>query len=206
MKNPIPNKVRRENLRFYRITQIVYFIGMGSHLSAVFMFWWLGVFEMAYFNLFFSFPAFVFALILNRLGKHSFAFGLAFLELYFHQVLAIYFTGWGFGFQFWMIYLAALSFFNPRWNIWVNFIGLFLVVAGLFLLYFYAHEGVYDFDPEFMKFNYIINLISIAGLVSILINYYAKSTLRAERKLVAEKEITERQNNQLIEQHEKLVD
>lgn len=205
MRNPIPYKEKPENRRFYRITQVVYIIGLSSHFSAVFLFWWLGITEMIWFNAIYSVPAFLFALIMNRLGKHSIAFGVAFIELYFHQLVGAYFTGWGFGFQFWMIYLAALSFFNPRWNAWINTMGLFLVIAGLVILYIYAQEGVYQLPPAMLRMGYLMNLLSIAGLVPLLINYYAKSTLRAEKKLTAEKEITEQQNIQLNEQHEKLV-
>jgi class 3 adenylate cyclase len=205
MNNPIPNKVKDGNQKFYRITQIVYFIGLFGHLSSISLFWRVGIIEMVYFNVIYSVPAFLFALIINRLGRHSLAFGVAFIELYFHQIAGTYFAGWGFGFQFWMIYLAALSFFNPRWNAWINSMGLFLVIAGLIALYFYAQEGVYQLDPELLRIGYVVNLLSLTGLVPLLINYYAKSTLKAESKLIAEKEITEKQNIQLNEQHEKLV-
>jgi class 3 adenylate cyclase len=205
VKNPIPYKVKEGNRKFYRITQIVYFIGLAGHIGGTFLFSRTGISEMIYFNLFYSVPAFLFALVVNRLGHHSLAFGVAFIELYFHQVAGTWYTGWGYGFQFWLIYLAALSFFNPQWKGWINYFSLFLVIAGLIVLYLYAQEGVYQLDPELMRTGYLMNLLSLAGLVPLLINYYAKSTFRAERKLITEKEITEQQNIQLNEQHEQLV-
>jgi class 3 adenylate cyclase len=204
VKNPIPYKVKEENRRFYIITQIVYAIGLIGHFNAIFLFRLSGIFEMLWFNVIYSVPAFIFALVVNRLGRHSLAFGFAFIELFAHQVIGTYYTGWGSGFQFWLIYLAALSFFNARWNVWINATGLLMIFVALVLLYFYAQEGVYEL-PEIFSFNYLINLLSLAGLVPLLINYYAKSTLRAEKKLMAEKDITEQQNIQLLDQHDKLV-
>ena len=205
MKNPIPYRVNEENIKFFKITQIVYYIGLFGHLSAIGMFWWMGIKEMVLFNLIISIPSFSIALILNRLGHHSFAFALGFIELFFHQILGIYFTGWETGFQFWLIYLAALSFFNARWKSIYNYIGLLLVIAGYTVSYYMAREGVYQLADNITHFFYVQNAVVAIGLISLLINYYAKTALLSEQKLQKEKELTENQNIQLIKQHEALV-
>ena len=44
-------------------------------------------------------------------GRHGLAFSLAFIELLFHQVAAVYYIGWDSGLQYFLIYLAGLTFF-----------------------------------------------------------------------------------------------
>jgi sigma-B regulation protein RsbU (phosphoserine phosphatase) len=138
MKNPIPYLVKEENIKFYEITQIVYYVGLLGHFNAFFMFWWLDVPEMLLFNIFISLPSFTFALVLNRLGKHSAAFALAFSELFLHQLTGTFYLGWAAGFQFWLVYLAGLSFFNYQWRSITNYLGLLLVIAGFVTLYIHA--------------------------------------------------------------------
>ncbi len=205
MNNPIPYKVSEANMKFYKVTQLVYFIGLIGHLFALFLFAMMGISEMIIFNVVISIPSFILALILNRTGKHSLAFGIAFIELLFHQLLGAYYTGWGFGFQFWFIYLAALSFFNAVWKTTVKLFLLGLVFLSFILLYIYAQKGYYILPENLMAISYLLNLLWIAGLIPLLINYFAKSALLLEQKLITEKQITEDQHVQLTEQHESLV-
>jgi hypothetical protein len=57
----------------------------------------------------FSVPVFLISFIVNRQGRHGLAFSLAFIELLFHQVAAVYFIGWDSGLQYFLIYLAGLT-------------------------------------------------------------------------------------------------
>ncbi len=197
--------IRDEDLKFFRITQIAYVIGAVSHGLAVGLFWSLGVREMMWFNALISVPFFLIALFINRRGHHSIAFSLAFFELFVHQVLGTYYIGWGFGLQYWLIYLGGLSFFNPLWNRYGRFWMLALVSAGLVGLFFFAQEGVYDLSPDFLRFSTAQNLVIVIVLLALLINYYARLAYEAEQKLKDEKAITEQQNIQLTNQHEALV-
>ena len=86
--------VKPENYRFYKITQIAYFIGLLGHLLLGFIFLWLKVYEMMWFNFVFSVPVFLFSLFMNRKGHHGMAFSLGFTEILFHQIAAVYFIGW----------------------------------------------------------------------------------------------------------------
>ena len=205
MQNPIPLKVTEENLKFYNTTQSAYIFGLLAHSSAIFMFQNLGIREMVLFNIFISVPAFLFAIVSNRIGKHNLAFSFAFFELFLHQIVGVYFTGWGYGLEYWLIYLAGLSFFNPQWNSKVQYMILALIATAYILLFLNCPEGVYTINPNVSQMVYLINAIMAIAVLCLLINYFSKSMLRAEEKLIDEKEITEQQNIQLTKQHNTLV-
>ena len=116
IKNLLSENVKPENYRFYKITQKAYYIGLGGHFLLGFLFLWLKVYEMMWINFIISSPLFLFSLLLNRRGRHGLAFSLGFAEILFHQIAAVYYIGWESGMQFWLIYLAGLTFFNTYWK------------------------------------------------------------------------------------------
>lgn len=178
--------IRPENLSFYQITNGAYFFGLFGHVAATIVFWAGGLSEMILFNLCFSIPAFLVALFANRRGKHSLAFFFAFMELLLHQVFATYFLGWGFGAHYLLIYLAGLCFFNNRWNSGIRYGLLFLVSTVYILMYLLWQEGIVLHDPATDRIaNIAQGLITLVAL-SLLINHYATTTHRAEKKLTRE--------------------
>lgn len=205
MRNPIPFKVTDENRKFYNITQGAYVFGLCSHATGTFGFWLLGMPEMVLFNVVVSLPSFVFAIVVNRLGRHSLAFGFAFFELLVHQVVGVYYTGWDFGLQYWLIFLAVLCFFNPKWNRQFQFLLLIVVSSAFVGSFIFFSEGVYDLEPAVLEFGAVSSGVFVIAVLSLLVSYYSRSTHRAERKLQEEKARTEQQNEQLIQQHDTLV-
>ena len=127
----VPDNIAPENYRFFVITQIAYIVGLTAHLALGILFHFLDVKEMAWFNFFISVPLFSAALALNRSAYLNLAFCLAIFELYFHQVAAVYFLGWESGLQYFLIYLAALPFFNARWNLRLRFVFILLYVSPM---------------------------------------------------------------------------
>lgn len=192
MPLPFPLKVLPENQQFYKITQTAYYIGAIGHAIGIPLFWSMGIVEMVYFNMIISVPAFLLALVFNRSGRHNLAFAFAFLELFAHQVATTYFTGWEFGAHFWLIYLAGLCFFNSRWNVKIQLALLLIVIGGYIGLFFFFYEGVYAFDTEVKQLSSLNNAVSAIVLLSLLINYFAKSTYRAEKSLIAEQVKTDK--------------
>ncbi|MCG8570752.1 MAG: adenylate/guanylate cyclase domain-containing protein [Spirochaetes bacterium] len=183
MRNPIAYRVTEENEKFYRVTQRAYFLGLFSHASAVIVFIFLGITELVFFNLLISVPTFIVALILNRLNRVNLAFVLAFFELFIHQVAGVYFTGWEFGFQFWLLYLAGLSFFNPTWGNKVRVLQLILITTSYLLLYLFCQKGVYSIAQSLLHFMYVGNGIIVIIILSLLINNYSISAYNAEKGL-----------------------
>lgn len=191
MKNPIPYRVKKENEKFYKTTQFAYFFGL-SHLLGFGGFWFLGIPEMAWFNLLVSSPSFILALILNRLGKHNLAFFIAFVELFVHQTLGTYFMGWSAGLQYLLIYLAGLSFFNPQWKRAVQVFMLTLISVAFASLYLFCQQGVYPLPQALIKPFYIGGSVGTIIVLSILISRYSRTAHKAESDLkLANKELDE---------------
>lgn len=177
---------------FYQITNAAYWFGVFGHGGGVFMFWWMGMPEMALFNLAFSTPAFAFAIFLNKRGRLSLAFAFAFAELLLHQVLTTYYLGWEIGAHFYIIYLAGLIFFNPRWNRNIQYSLLAFVSIVYVGIYFAFQEPVYGLPEDLVTVVNITVAVSVIIATSLLINYFAKTTYSSEQNLIREKALTQR--------------
>jgi len=199
------SRVREEDLKFFRITQVAYLVGLVGHGLAVGAFWSMRVPEMVWFNVIVSVPFFLAALLLNRRGYLNLAFSLAFFELFMHQVLGTYYVGWGFGLQYWLFYLAGLCFFNHRWSAFARYAMFVLVSAALIGLFLFAQNGVYVLPEAVLTYRTATNLVIPLAVLALLIHYFARSAFEAESRLKAEKAITEQKNVQLTKQHEALV-
>ena len=184
MSSLISENVKSENYRFYKITQKAYILGAAGHVIAGILFLWLKVPEMVWFNFIFSVPAFVFAFFMNRKGHHGLAFSLAFTEILFHQIGAVYFIGWASGMQYWLIYLAGLTFFNEYWKKTVH-IGLISIISSTYvILYlFFRTSAVYVLSDTVYDFLYLNSILSTILSLSLLINYYVQSANKAENNL-----------------------
>lgn len=112
---------------------MAYIFGALSHLAVGIIFLALKVYEMVWFNFMFSVPVFVFSFYMNRKGRHGLAFSLAFIELLVHQAAGVYYIGWDSGLQYFLIYLAGLTFFNAYWKKTVR-LGLITVITATFLM------------------------------------------------------------------------
>jgi len=199
------SRVLDEDLKFFRITQVAYLVGLVGHMLAVGAFWDMRVQEMLWFNVIVSVPFFFAALLLNRRGHLNLAFSLAFVELFMHQVLGTYYVGWGFGLQYWLFYLAGLCFFNHHWSAFARYAMFTLVSAALVGLYLFTQNGVYALPEEVLTYRTATNLVIPLAVLALLIHYFARSAYEAESQLKAEKAITEQKNVQLTKQHEALV-
>lgn len=175
--------VSEENEKFYRTTQKAYYLGLISHSAILIIFYLIEIPEIMMFNLFISIPFFTIAIVINHNGKLNTAFSIASFELYFHQVVGMYYLGWDFGFQFWLIYLVALGFFNPTWGKKIQRFQLALYMFTVIIMYIYFKDGVYHLDPLLKKTGFLINAVSTVIILSLLINGYSKSAYYAEENL-----------------------
>jgi sigma-B regulation protein RsbU (phosphoserine phosphatase) len=207
----MPEKVRPENHRFFNITQAAYIFGATGHFAIGIFFWWLNVWEMVVFNFVFSVPVFCLSFYLNRRARHDLAFSIAFIELLFHQVAGIFYTGWAGGFQYWFIYLAALAFFNAHWKGKIRIFYITVVTVTFTVMYlFYRSFGVYSLSQTLYGLMYLSNSLMTLLSMALLINYYVRAAQRAESDLRSvnlelsekntqiEQALTER--NQVLEQ------
>lgn len=180
----IPEKIKPENIKFYTITQAAYYFGALGHFNMIFIFWWLKIYEMVWFNVIVSVPFFATALLLNRQGRHGKAFSLAFFELLFHQIACVYFLGWNSGFQYILIYLAGLTFFNARWKNGLRIALIFVISSSFILLFFYFKSaGVYTISSFTSDFFLLSNSLTTLIGLAMLINYYVRAADKAEDDL-----------------------
>lgn len=184
MMMKMPDNIAPENYRFFVITQIAYIVGLAAHFALGILFYSLDIHEMAWFNFFLSVPIFSTALALNRLAFQNLAFSLAIFELYFHQVTAVYFLGWDSGFQYYLIYLAALPFFNARWSVRLRVVFILFICVSYVILYtFFKDPGAIRLTPIFYYILYTSSAIMTLILLVFYINYFVRSADRAETDL-----------------------
>ena len=180
-----PELVQAKDYKFFRITQIAYIFGGTTHfmLGLLFVFV-ICVPQMALFNFIFSVPAFTASYILNRKGRHNLAFSLAFTELITHQIAGVYFVGWDAGFQFYLIYLAGLVFFNRHWNRKIRTFCLSIISITYALLYIFLRTPNNVLTPLQYHILYLTAALTILIAISQLIYYYVKVAARAEDALI----------------------
>lgn len=184
--------IQSHNNKFFRITQGAYLLGLLMHLSLILMYKDMGVQEMVFFNAFISVPTFITAIFLNKLGKHNIGFLIVFMELLCHQIATTYYIGWGFGANYWLIYLAGLSFFNSNWKLRVHLSMLSIVIAAYILLFIFLQEGIYSLDLAIQHDSALSSAIAVMIVLPLLIYYFVQSANKAEQKLIVEKSLSSR--------------
>ncbi len=189
----VPNLVKPENINTYKAVQKAYLWCLITHILAMGLFAYHGIKEMLLFNTVISIPCWILAIFFNRLGKHNLAFAIASFELITHQWASVYYVGWDIGSQYFFIFLAGLSFFNPGWKRYVNVLFLLFVVLCFIIAYLIIpNEGVYKFSREWEIFGHIY-VVSFSILVlSLVVSYYARLSYKLEDSLrQSNKEITQ---------------
>ncbi len=194
MMSLFEKKVKPEDHRFFVITQVAYIVGALGHVSLCFRFWTMQITEMFWFNLFFSVPIFMIAFFINRKGWHNLAFSMGFAELLIHQALGIYYLGWDNGFQYWLIYLIGLCFFNAKWNKLVRLFCFATVMTTFMALFiFFRTPQIYTLTEMQYNSAYLMSAFTSLLLLTLLINYYVQTGNKAETNLKsANRELSEK--------------
>ena len=128
-----PPSVPAEHQRFYFAASYGYPCGLLWHFLFIFLFWRVGARPLGLLNIGAT-GIWILALALHLSGRLRGAVVLAALEISVHAALCVVFIGWGAGFQFYILAMAAVVFFAPlgrmEWNIAlaalnaVSFVGL----------------------------------------------------------------------------------
>jgi adenylate cyclase len=176
--------VAPENQRFFVITQVAYIVGAVLHTLGCIGFRSDQIYEMFWFNVIISVPTFIIAFFINRKGRHNLAFSIAFAELLLHQALGVYYLGWDSGFQYWLIYLIGLCFFNAQWGTLVRLFCFTTVMATYIVLYlFFRASPVYTLTASEYTSSYLASAFLALLLLGLLINYYVQAGNKAEKNL-----------------------
>lgn len=180
----VTEHIRKDDIKFFKITQSVYVFCFFFHTLLVFVFNYFEVFEMVLFNIFISLPFFLLAFSLNNKGFLSLAFMLASLILILHQTLSIYYIGWDAGAQYYFIFIAVFMFFNHEWDVKSQILFVSLITLIYIMAYtFFRTESIYTLETFIYTVVNIFMIILTTASIALLLNYFVKGANRSEKHL-----------------------
>jgi signal transduction histidine kinase len=179
--------------RFFDNISLFYKVALIVHLGLSIVFISLKLHWLAYFNLFYSVPTYVLALVLLRKGANAkkFGFYLGVIELILHQVISTSFLGWQSGF----INYLALLFILP--NYYINLQRRYKIALGLtgiaFIITLIISNNVpsYNLDESVKILFSIFNLLCPFFIVGIITHQLLLANQKIEshlQQLLREKE------------------
>jgi len=131
--------IKPGNYRLYVALNYLCYLGFGAHALFVPLFFWLGVPELAIFNVF-SAVLWVLGYFLNRAGHHPQAIGILVFEALSHALLATFFLGWESGFHYYFLSVVLFIFINHHQKTPVMIIEGLLMLIGYVWFYFYTQQ------------------------------------------------------------------
>lgn len=180
----LPPNLPPENLRFYKLCNLVHTLGWAVHAAWIFLFWYLEIYTMVYINIV-SVAIYIFNIVINRKGYHFTSTVIMIAEIIAHQIIAVKFFGLDAGFQYYIVVTTIFPFLMPKGQWIVK--GIFLAAGVLtFILLDYLFRNytpVYALPPGFVTFFRISN---IAGsIISMCISgaYFAIAMHETEAEL-----------------------
>ncbi len=176
--------IHRKNHRFYFASQQIFLAAFLLHVIFLFLFFWLDVTELVYFNVL-SLIIFAFVLYVNYRGKHKAALWSAYLEVNAHASLSVVLLGWGSGFFYYLLAVGPMLFLAPRQPLGLKLILSIVSAMLLAVLFIFSLKNppVYKFSFEVLTPLYISNMVCTFGLLAHLAHYYAQGADRSEAQL-----------------------
>ena len=183
-----PPTVPAEHQRFYFAASYGYPCGLLWHFLFIFLFWRVGARPLALLNIGAT-GIWILALALHLSGRLRGAVVLAALEISVHAALCVVFIGWGAGFQFYILAMAAVVFFAPlgrmEWSIALAALNAVSFV-GLHYLFVDAPPRI-PLTPWVMNALYYGSALSTFFVISLSAATYDRAAATAEAALNAEK-------------------
>lgn len=169
--------------RTYVVVENLGYLGIGTHFTLIFLFWWLGYDALAVFNIF-STAVWITAKQTNKQGKHKLAFMLLITEIVLHCVLAVYYLGWQGGFQYYLIPTIPLVLFNNTLNTKLTVLMAFLLTLLFTLIYAFTFGKEYQYSsPDIIEFLNYINIFSALFALVIISYYFRLASMLSEQQL-----------------------
>lgn len=172
-----------DNYRFNFVFNYIASFGIVSHGFLIFLFLFLGVHEMALYNVISSVSWY----IVYRVHKKEvrIAYLIGYIEILLHGLLAVYFVGWDSGFHYFIFGTVAGLFYMPYFkNITKSIMaaGAALVYLILFNL-FNGTTPVYIINERTITYLYYLNIIITYAIFSFTAYFYNLAANKAENKL-----------------------
>ncbi len=190
----VPPNVDRYNHRTYYSMLVANFLALLLHLSWIFVFQGLGFTTLSLINVGSVLIWMLNIAILCRWGAILTVVVIGSAEVVGHQFLAVYFLGWDYGFQYFLLVIVAFSFM-------MNFKSLF-IPGTMFVVCLFSFLGFYyqvrfwnlphvDLGPAVREAFLMVNVTSAFTIIAFISYVYSEAALTAEAKLELERQKSE---------------
>jgi len=177
-------EISRDNYRLYVALNYLCYLGFGAHSLFIPLFYWVGVLELAIFNVF-SAILWVLGYFLNRAGHHVQAIVICAIESVTHALLATYFLGWESGFHYYFLSVVLFIFINHHQKTPIIIVEGLLLFIGYVWFYFYTHQPDFVITiPVYVleglhSMNIAVNFLAFG----ILGYFFRVASIRAEQQM-----------------------
>jgi len=187
----VPANVARYDYRMYLSMIIANYIALLLHLSWVFVFYALGFKTLSFINIgsvaFWTFSIF----ILRRWGAMLTGVILGSSEVLIHQGLAVYYLGWAYGFQYYLLVIVAFTFLMNFKTVMYIPVVLFIVCLVSFLGFYYEVQywnlPHVDLGATVREVFLMVNVTSAFAILAIMSYFYSEAAQKAEAMLDLER-------------------
>ena len=190
----VPPSVARYDQRMYYSMLLANFMALVLHFVWIFVFWRLGYTTLSLVNIG-SVCIWAFNIALIRgWGAILTAVVIGAWEVMGHQFLAIYYFGWGYGFQYFLLVVVAFAFMMNFRNMAIP-ITLFIICVSAFLWYYYSVQYwlPHDQDDATVRETFLtVNVVTAFTILAIMSYVYSEAARKAEAKLELEQQKSER--------------
>lgn len=163
------------------------------HVGFLVLFAYWGVREMVWFNLV-SVPFYAGMWMLARRQKLLLSYLLTSVEVNLHAILAVYFVGWGTGWEYYILVLmlGALMIVKSPWGKYGLCLLQVLLFLGLYQFALRGHAPAYTISPVELQVAYSINIVAAFGTSAFVTAFYIDIAQRVEAALERAHEKSER--------------
>jgi adenylate cyclase len=190
----VPPTVARYDRRMYYSMLLANFMALVLHFIWIFVFTAMGMRTLALVNIA-SVCIWCFNIALIRgWGAVLTAVVIGSWEVMGHQFLAIYYFGWGYGFQYFLLVVVAFAFMMNFRKLAIP-VSLFVACVSAFLWYYYSVQYWLPHlseDPTVRETFLMVNVVTAFTILAIMSYVYSEAARKAETALELEQQKSER--------------
>lgn len=191
----VPESVPRYDYRTYYSMLIANFMAFVLHFSWIFIFQGLGLTTLSLINIGSVLIFSANMAILRTWGTILTSVVIGSSEVLVHQGLAIYFLGWDYGFQYYLLVIVAFAFMMNFKTMWIPTTLFFACLVSFLWFYYYVqywnmpHVDLGETVPELFLMTNVTTAFTILAMMSYV---YSEAARTAEAKLELERQKSEK--------------
>ncbi|MFB6306124.1 MAG: PP2C family protein-serine/threonine phosphatase [Flavobacteriales bacterium] len=212
MNNPLirffqsPTKVSRSELRLYLVVFYGNLMALLLHVSWTILFFTYDIPPLAYYNLI-SIGFWLLSIMVLRKSALIRTILIAdTIEIVIHQIFAIYYLGWEYGFQFYIMFVIMFIFVGGFRKLWIpiSYGAICVIIILLAYLLSFEHIPAYSLDLRVQKALYSFTIIGFALITAIFSYLYSTAASKAESDLMEKNVEVQKQKDQIQEKNEEI--